>query len=307
MNVRLLLAALALFAASALALRADEDDPIAAQLLKDKEAFVKAQGKAKENVLKAFDKHYETVKNNTALKIEVQLAQLEKIEAEKKAFDENGVPPTLTGLKVAMSEYRAAQKKDELACKAAFEKAAKAYRDKGDVKLAAATLEEMKEFLAKAPGATTGTGGAAAAAPSVIPNAVAGKILGLQNGKTDEGTKIMTADYVKGDQTQLWKVVPAADGWVYIENIKSGLVMTANGKGNGTEVIISKKATPANENQLWKITPVMGVKDAVKVFAKPSGRLIGVDAKSKNAGARILLWDEQGNEPAQIFAFTPPK
>src|SRR5215471_3205892 len=107
MTARLLIAPLVLFAASGLAagFRADEEDPIAAQLLKDKEAYVAAQGKAKEEVLKAFDKYYEAVKSNKALKIEAQLAQLEKIEAEKKAFDENGVLPMLTGLKVATSEY----------------------------------------------------------------------------------------------------------------------------------------------------------------------------------------------------------
>ena len=305
MTARLLLAPLVLFAASSLAagFRADEEDPIAAQLLKDKEAYVAAQGKAKEEVLKAFDKNYEIVKGNKALKIEAQLAQLEKIEAEKKAFDESGVPPTLMGMKIAMSEYRATQKKNEAACKEAFEKAAKAYRDKGDVKGAGMVLEEMKEFLAKA---TTAAGGGEGKV-SVIPCAVSGKVLGLRGGATDEGTKIVTADYVKGDQTMLWKVIPAADGWVYIENVKSGLVMTANGNGNGTEVIISKKATPAAEHQLWKITPVPKVKDTVKVFAKPSGKLIGVDAKSKDAGARILLWSDQTTEPAQMFAFTPPK
>ena len=110
---------------------------------------------------------------------------------------------------------------------------------------------------------------------------------------------------MKADQTQLWKVVPAADGWVYVENVKSGLVMTANGKDNGTQVIISAKQA-GSENQLWKVAPVANVKDAQRVTAKASGKSIGVDAKSKNAGARILLWSEQ-NESAQWFGLFPPK
>jgi len=157
MNARLLLAALVLFAASArVALKADEEDPIAAQLLKDKEVYVAAQTKAKEEMLKAFDKYYESVKNNKTLKIEAQLAQLEKIEAEKKAFEASGATPTLAGLKVALSEYRTAQKKAEAACRLGFEKAAKAYRDAGDVKAAVATLDEMKEFLARPAAAPAG-------------------------------------------------------------------------------------------------------------------------------------------------------
>lgn len=299
MNARLIPALLVVFAASAFALRAGEDDPIAAQLLKDKEAFVAAQGKAKEDVLKAFDRYAEAVKTSKSLKIEAQLAQLEKIEAEKKAFDETGVPPTSAGMKVAMSEYRSNQKKAELACKAAFEKAAKAYRDKGDIKLAGATLEEMKEFLAKTPGAT-------ASAPVMIMCGNSNKVLGLANGSTDDGTRIVTANYVKGDQAQLWRVVPAGEGWVHIENVKSGLVMTANGKNNRTEVIAAKKQSPVSEFQLWKLTPVPNLKDAVRVVPKPSGRPIGVDNKSKDAGARLVLWDDE-DEPHRYFGFLPPK
>ncbi|MBN9119019.1 MAG: RICIN domain-containing protein [Planctomycetes bacterium] len=302
MNARLSLTAVALFAASALVgLKAGDEDPIAAQLLKDKEAFAAAQGKAREEVLKAFDKYYETVKNNKALKIESQLAQLEKIEAEKKAFEEGNVLPTLPGLKVAMSEYRASQKRAELACKQAFEKAAKAYRDKGEVKLAGATLEEMREFLAKAPGAAGGDVKA-----QIVACGVSNKVWGVHNGSADVGATVVTADYVKGDQTMLWRVVPAGDGWSYIENVKSGLVITCNGKGNGEDAVLGKKQAGA-DSQLWKVTPLPAVKDAVKFVCKLSNKPIGVDGKSKNAGARIRLWDDQGNEPAQYFGFVTPK
>ncbi|MCI0704866.1 MAG: RICIN domain-containing protein [Planctomycetia bacterium] len=301
MKTRALFALLFLFTAVALAQEKKEspktDDPIAAQLLKDKEAHIAALEKAKGVVLKAFDKQYELVKNNKALKIDVQLAQLEKIEEEKKAFQENGVPPTLPALKVALSEYRTALKKAEGQCKLAFEKAAKAYRNKDDIKAASATLDEMKEFLA-----ASGT----AALPVVIMCGHANKVLGLSGGNTDDGTRVVTADYVKGDQTQLWKVVPAGDGWIYIENIKSGMVLTANGKNNGTEVIISKKDTPVSENQLWKLTPVPNVKDAIKVVPKPNGKPLGVFGKSRNSGAPLVLWTDE-NEYHRYFGFLPPK
>jgi hypothetical protein len=300
MKARLAFAPLFLLATSLLAQESKTeskpaDDPIAAQLLKDKEAYVAAVEKAKEDVLKAFDKYYESVKNNKSLKIDAQLAQLEKIEAEKKAFDENGVPPTLPALKVALSEFRTAQKKAEAVGKAAFEKAAKAYRDKGDVKTAGAVLDEMKEFLAKG----------AAASPTMIRCGNSNLVLGLRGGKTDEGTLVVTTEYVKGDQTQLWRTVSAGDGWVYIENVKSGMVMTANGKHNGVELHIAKKKD-GSEYQLWKLTPVPAFKDTVRIVPKPSGLPIGIDGRSKNAGARILLW-EDSNENHRYFGFFPPK
>jgi hypothetical protein len=278
-----------------------DDDPIAVQLLKDKETYIATMEKAKEKLLKAFDRYYETVKNNKSLKLELQLAQLEKIEAEKKAFEESGTMPGSVGMKVAVSEFRTAQKKAEIPVKAAFEKAAKAYRDKGEVKTAGATLEEMKEFLAKDPtvgGPATGGVGVAIVARH------SDKVLAPSGA--DDGSKVVTANFVKGDQTQRWKTVAAGDGYVYIENIKTGMVMTATGKNNGAEVTISKKMAPASETQLWKMTPVVGQKDVYKVFAKPSGKLYGVDAKSKDAGARILLWADQ-NESCQMFGFVIPK
>ena len=61
---------------------------------------------------------------------------------------------------------------------------------------------------------------------------------GLQNGSTEPGTHVVTADYAKGDQTQLWRLVPAGDGWSYIENVKAGLVVTCNGKGNGEDAVL---------------------------------------------------------------------
>ncbi len=300
MNARLPLAALILFAMSSLAaLRADDEDPIGEQLLKDKEAHVATLVKAREDVLKGFDKYYEAVKNDKSLKVAPQLAQLEKIEAEKKAFEEDGVSPTLPGLRVAMSEYRTTLKRSETQCKQAFDKAAKAYRDKGDVKSAGAVLEEMKEFLAKAPGA--GAAGGASAA-SVIACGVSDKVWGIDN----EG-KVVTAAYVKGDQSQMWKIVPAGNGWSYIENAKTGMVVTAIGKGNGADAHLTKKAAQVSDDQLWKVTALPAVKDAVKFIGKTSGKCLGVDGKSRDAGARIRTWTDQGAEPAQYFGFAAPK
>ena len=274
------------------------DDPVAAQLLKDKEAYVAATEKAKADLLKAFDKLYDSVKNNKSLKIEKQLAELEKIEAEKKAFDEDGVPPASVGLKVAVSEYRSALKKAETACKAAFEKAAKSHRDKGDVKEAGLVLEEMKEFLAAA--------GSTASLPMMIRCGNTNLVLGLRNGKTDDGTLVVTTEYVKGDQTMLWRKVPAADGWFYIENTKApGMVFTVTGKGNGTELHIAKKKD-GSAGQLWKMSAVPQFKDTVKIVPKTTDRPIGIDGKSKDANARILLWDDSDGHH-RLFGFFPPK
>jgi len=116
----------------------------------------------------------------------------------------------------------------------------------------------------------------------------------------------VTADLVRGDQTQLWRVVPAGEGWSYIENVKAGTVMTANGKNSGTGLVIAKKAQPADEHQLWKAVAVPGEKNVFKIVPKPSGKPLGVWAKSKDAGAGLVLWDDT-NEPHRYFGFYPQK
>lgn len=272
------------------------DDPIAAQLTKDKEVYVAAVEKAKEVMLKAIDRHYEAVKNNKTLKIDVQLAQLEKIEAEKKAFEDADTSPTVPALKVAVSDYRAAQKKAEAQCKAAFEKAARAYRDKGDIKTAGVMLDEMKEFLARSPGATD---------PSIIVCGHSGKVLGPNRGAAEEGARVVTANPVKGDQAQLWRTLPAGDGWVHIEHVKTGLVVAVNGKGNGAEAHLTKKQADA-DGQLWKLKPVPNVKDAVKFVAKGTDRILAITSGSKDAGVRIILWDDNGDTSSGNFGFFPP-
>ena len=272
-----------------------KDDPIAEQLAKDREAYQAATAKAREGMFAAFDKYFAVVKTSKTLKIEARVAQLEKIEAEKKAFEESAVPPTLPGLKDGLATYRAAQKKADTAGKAAFEKAAKAYTDKGDVKAAGDVLDEWKELQAK---------GGAALAAYTITAAHSSKVIGL-GGKIDDGTRLVTADPAKGDQAQLWRSIKADDGYIYIQHVKTGLYMTLP-RGSQDLVVAEKRA--GGGVQLWKAEPVSvpDAKGAVKLIAKGGTTVVSVDGRSKNANARIIIWPDE-NIPAQWFGLFPPK
>lgn len=273
-------------------------DPIADKLKAAKEEYVKDLERVKESLLKAFDKRYEEVKASKSLKLEVQLKQLEALEAEKKAFEESDVLPTSLGMKVGVSEYRTTIKKAETTLKAAFDAAAKGYRDQGDVKAAAATLEEYKEFVAVPKGGV-------APAPFVIAAKVSGMVIAPKAG--EEGSKVFTTTYDKTDAGQVWKAVPAGDGWVVFEHAKSGLVLSVSGKKdtNGAEVIVAKR-DKANDYQLWKLVPVKGEKDLVKFTSKGSGKLMGVDKRSTKSGERLLQWDDE-EHAAEWFALIPVK
>jgi hypothetical protein len=272
-----------------------KDDPIAEQLAKDREAYQAATAKAREGMLAAFDKYFAVVKASKTLKIDARVAQLEKIEAEKKAFEESAVPPLLPGLKDALATYRAAQKKADAAGKAAFEKAAKAYTDKGDVKAAGDVLDEWKELQAKA---------GAALAAYTITAAHSSKVIGL-GGKIDDTTRLVTADYVKGDQSQLWRSIKADDGYFYIQNVKTNLYVTLP---RGAQDLVLAEKKPNGAGQLWKSVPltIPDAKGAVKLNLKGGSNVIAVDNRSKAANARIIIWSDE-NEAWQWFGLFPPK
>jgi WD40 repeat protein len=142
----------------------------------------------------------------------------------------------------------------------------------------------------------------------VITSRHSGKVLGLDQGETLEGTKVVTADYVKGDKSQLWRAVANGDGWVSLENVKCGLVMSVRGNRsrNGAEIVISRRLPPPfADYQLWRADPVAREKDTFTLLSRKD-RVMGVDAKLLTSGARILLWDDENNSP-QWFTASPPK
>jgi len=284
---------LGLFAVVALPLAAQKpkpaEDPIAVQLLKDKEAYSAALDAAKEDLLKAFDKQYELVKGNKKLKLAVQIATLEQLEAEKKAFDESGKLPTSDRMKVALSEYRLTLRKAHDRCADAFETAAKAYRDKGDIKVAAATLDEMKAFLNNDPSTVAKT--------FLIVLRHSGKVIAPVG---DEKSAVLTAELVKGDEHQLWTSQHVENGWYYIFHKKSGLYLD----GSERDVTIRKKNPTLPESQLWRFAPVADSKDAFKFFVR-NGSAMGVASKLRSAGARMLMGGDE-NAPWMQFIMMPP-
>jgi len=280
---------------------ADPDDPIAAQLLKDKEAYTAALDKAKEKLLATFDRQYELLKNNKSLKTANQVAALEKLEAEKKAFEDNDKMPTSLTMKVGVSEYRTAQKRASDLCKVAFDKAAKAYRDKGDVKAAAAVLEESKEFLATDPVAVAKT--------FLITCRHSGRVLAPQGA---DNSPVVTADYIKGDEHHVWTSQSVGGGWFYVIHKKSGLLMTINGAPShtGAGVVVAPRAPVAPnvvpDTQVFRLGLVPDNKQAFKFYTR-GGKILSVSGRSDRSGAHLIIWPDHKHNSQQFFTPTPEK
>ena len=101
--------------------------------------------------------------------------------------------------------------------------------------------------------------------------------------------------------------MPAADGYAFIENVKSGLVIACDGKNNGSAGRIEKKKD-GDDGQLWKLNPVRNMKGSVVFVRKGTDRVLAITQASKNAGIGIILWDDSSNNgPVHGFTPTPPK
>jgi len=164
-------------------------------------------------------------------------------------------------------------------------------------------LDEGKAFFA-APAAVP----AAGASVFVIQSKWSGKVLTPRDRDSAENTKLVQLDYVKGDETQMWRAVPSDDGWFFLENVKTGLVMGVHrdGRNNGAEVVTVPKRA-GSDYQQWKPVPVPNDKGIFRFVNRGSGKNFGVDAKSLNSGARILIWTEEDHDAQRFGIITIQK
>jgi len=184
-------------------------------------------------------------------------------------------------------------------CKAAYEAAAKAYKDKGDIQTAAATLEEMKTFLA----------GTAPAAPTVvvIVSKWSGKAMTPEDRDNVEGTRLVQMDIKKGDPFQMWRVVPSETGFYYFENVKTGLAITVSrdARNDGAELITAKRR-PGADYQLWKPVPVADDRGYFKFESRSTGKRIGIISRSRDEGGRMNIWREDGLDTQRWAVYPQP-
>jgi beta-glucanase (GH16 family) len=82
-----------------------------------------------------------------------------------------------------------------------------------------------------------------------------GKCESVAGDSLNQGAKIQEWDYVGNDDGQQFDLVDAGNGWFYIKNVKSGLVLDVTGAQttNGTPI----QQWPANGTaaQLWRLQP----------------------------------------------------
>ncbi len=102
--------------------------------------------------------------------------------------------------------------------------------------------------------------------------------------------------------------MPAGEGWYYLENLKSGMVMTVSEKGkhDGAEIVVSKKEDSPSEFQLWRTTATASQDRSIDFQSRGSGKVLAIDSGSQAAGARVLLWSDN-SENSKRFTVIPAK
>jgi hypothetical protein len=135
-------------------------------------------------------------------------------------------------------------------------------------------------------------------------------VLGLSEGATADGTRVVTARYREDDLSQQWRAVPAGDGWYYLQNLLSGTVMTVSGNRaeNFMEIMISAKNDPPSSFQHWKPSKVPEQELAIHFLNRGSGKTIAVEKESRVVGARIVTsGDLAVGDKCELFGILPIK
>jgi hypothetical protein len=108
---------------------------------------------------------------------------------------------------------------------------------------------------------------------------------------TASGALLMLWAPADADDGQLWKIEAVDDTYFRFINKRSGLVMTANGRGNN---LLQKDPDNADAAQKWKITPVLtgglyGIESAVA----PAYYSVNNNAGSFENGNKVIVYDNR--------------
>jgi hypothetical protein len=124
-------------------LKADDADPIRAELTKAKKAHAEAEAKAKAALLGAID---DAVK---AVAASGDLEGVKAIQTEKKALEESGKVPSSLRLRTAAAEFQKATRTADAALEKVYDKAIKDATKAMHFDLAEAVQAELKEFRSR--------------------------------------------------------------------------------------------------------------------------------------------------------------
>jgi hypothetical protein len=146
-------------------LKADDADPIRAELTKAKKAHAEDEARARAALLGAID---------DAVKVVAGTGDLEGVkamQAEKKAFQDSGKLPSSARLRTAAAEYQKATRTADAVLEKVYDKAMKDATKALKIDLAEAIQAELKEITAKGPNPKTAAskGEAPATRPKLIP------------------------------------------------------------------------------------------------------------------------------------------
>jgi hypothetical protein len=123
------------------------EDPVAARLAESGGRYRETIDKAKKDLLAALEKKTQQIKSNKRLKVQDQIEQLNRFKAESERFETGNRLPESPVMRIAVSDYRSAIQKARKKYQAEVDRAATAYRDRGELDLAERALQEGAKIL----------------------------------------------------------------------------------------------------------------------------------------------------------------
>jgi len=84
---------------------------------------------------------------------------------------------------------------------------------------------------------------------------VSGKAVSVSNNSMSTGAQIWAWDFTGDDPGQEWDLVDAGNGWYYIRNVHSGLVLDVANASTADNAMVQQWTNVGSPNQKWRLQP----------------------------------------------------
>ena len=127
---------------------------------------------------------------------------------------------------------------------------------------------------------------------------VDGKAVSVSNNSTAAGAQIWAWDYTGNEPSQQWDLVDAGNGWFFVKNVRSGLVLDVASGSTADNAMVQQWTLNSTAAQKWRLQPWGNF-----YIRAASGRYVCVQGAGSTNGSPIIQYDQQNN-PWFKWSFT---
>ncbi|BDI28856.1 hypothetical protein CCAX7_009070 [Capsulimonas corticalis] len=119
---------------------------------------------------------------------------------------------------------------------------------------------------------------------------VDGKAVSVSNNSTSAGAQIWAWDYTGNEPSQQWDLVDAGNGWYYVKNVRSGLVLDVSGGSTADNAMVQQWTSNQSAAQKWRLQPWGNF-----YIRAASGKYVCIQNQGSANGSPIIQYQQENN------------